>query len=249
MRQQLDIADVEERTKIRAKYLRAMENEEWGLLPGPTFVKTFLRTYAELLGVDPHLLVEEYRVNHEPREDYDFQPLAPVPRDSRRGGRRPGAPRPSNRGLIVAMISVAVLGFLLVLGLLGGDDASDPDDDGRKAGTSTAADESRRTGATQKQPSVEPERRTGVQVRIVPTEPTYACVDTGPGTPVLFEETLETARTFRDESLVRLNLGRRSIELSVNGKPARVVDSAEPLGLAVRPGGMREIPEAERPCL
>ena len=35
MRQKLDIADVEERTKIRAKYLRALENEEWGLLPGP----------------------------------------------------------------------------------------------------------------------------------------------------------------------------------------------------------------------
>ena len=59
MRQRLDIADVEERTKIRAKYLRALENEEWGLLPGPTFVKTFLRTYAEVVGVDPYLLVEE----------------------------------------------------------------------------------------------------------------------------------------------------------------------------------------------
>ena len=40
MRQHLDIADVEARTKIRAKYLRALENEEFGMLPGPTFVKT-----------------------------------------------------------------------------------------------------------------------------------------------------------------------------------------------------------------
>ena len=54
MRQRLDIADVEQRTKIRAKYLRALENEEFVVLPGPTFVKTFLRTYAELLGLDPH---------------------------------------------------------------------------------------------------------------------------------------------------------------------------------------------------
>ena len=61
MRQRLDIADVEQRTKIRAKYLRALENEEFGMLPGPTFVKTFLRTYAEMLGLDPHVLVEEYR--------------------------------------------------------------------------------------------------------------------------------------------------------------------------------------------
>ena len=56
MRQRLDIADVEASTKIRAKYLRALENEEFGMLPGPTFVKTFLRTYAEALGLDPHLL-------------------------------------------------------------------------------------------------------------------------------------------------------------------------------------------------
>ena len=71
MRQQLDIADVEARTKIRAKYLRALENEEFGLLPGSTFVKTFLRTYAELLGLDPHILVEEYRANYEPGEEVE----------------------------------------------------------------------------------------------------------------------------------------------------------------------------------
>ena len=64
MRQRLDIADVEMRTKIRAKYLRALENEEFGMLPGPTFVKTFLRTYAEMLGLDPHVLVEEYRAHY-----------------------------------------------------------------------------------------------------------------------------------------------------------------------------------------
>ena len=69
MRQRLDIADVEERTKIRAKYLRALENEEFGMLPGATFVKTFLRTYAEKLGLDPHLLVEEYRATYEPRDE------------------------------------------------------------------------------------------------------------------------------------------------------------------------------------
>ena len=52
MRRRIDMAEVEAATKIRAKYLRALENEEWDLLPGPTFVKTFLRTYAEYLGLD-----------------------------------------------------------------------------------------------------------------------------------------------------------------------------------------------------
>ena len=52
MRRRIDMTEVEAATKIRAKYLRALENEEWDLLPGPTFVKTFLRTYAEYLELD-----------------------------------------------------------------------------------------------------------------------------------------------------------------------------------------------------
>ena len=53
MRQGLDISDVESKTKIRAKYLRALENEEFSMLPGATFVRTFLRTYACLLYTSP----------------------------------------------------------------------------------------------------------------------------------------------------------------------------------------------------
>jgi len=52
MRERIDVSEIEATTKIRAKYLRALENEEWSLLPGPTFVKSFLRTYAEALGLD-----------------------------------------------------------------------------------------------------------------------------------------------------------------------------------------------------
>ena len=47
LRAKLDIVDVESATKIRAKYLRALENEEFGLLPGSTFVRTFLRKGVE----------------------------------------------------------------------------------------------------------------------------------------------------------------------------------------------------------
>ena len=83
MRQHLDITDVEARTKIRAKYLRALENEDFGMLPGSTFVKSFLRTYAEFLGLDPHVLVEEYRARHDPRDESELTPFAPRPRGYR----------------------------------------------------------------------------------------------------------------------------------------------------------------------
>src|SRR3712207_6543723 len=125
MRQRLDIADVEERTKIRAKYLRALENEEFALLPGPTFARTFLRTYAEVLGLDPHVLVEEYRTNYEREEEMlDVQAVGgppPPPRDRPR--RYTGGP--PSRLTVVAGGVVLLLAFLLVLGLTGGDDQGD----------------------------------------------------------------------------------------------------------------------------
>src|SRR3712207_7553588 len=70
MRRRIDMTEVEAATKIRAKYLRALENEEWDLLPGPTFVKTFLRTYAEYLGLDARNLVEEYKQRFERSEEH-----------------------------------------------------------------------------------------------------------------------------------------------------------------------------------
>ena len=69
MRNRIDITEVEAATKIRAKYLRALENEEWDLLPGPTFVKTFLRTYAEYLGLDGQLYVDEYNSRYIPGDE------------------------------------------------------------------------------------------------------------------------------------------------------------------------------------
>src|ERR671922_2544993 len=83
MRKRIDMTEVETATKIRGKYLRALENEEWDLLPGPTYVKSFLRTYAEYLGLDARLLVEEYRQRYERPSTQDLTPFAA----SRRRGR------------------------------------------------------------------------------------------------------------------------------------------------------------------
>ncbi len=250
MRQRLDIADVEERTKIRAKYLRALENEEWGLLPGPTFVKTFLRTYAEVVGVDPYLLVEEYRLTQEHTDPPEFQALAPMQprdrgRDRGRGGRRPQQ-RPRRRGgLIAAAVLVVVVGFLLVLGLTGGDDDSG-------GGGSKQAATTQTTTTKQQKPSKQKQRQkpapTGVNVKIGPVEPTYVCVDNGPGTAVVFENTLDAPRTFRNPEQVRLNLGKRSATVTLNGKPVAIEQSAEPIALVLNRDGSSELDSGEAPC-
>ncbi len=60
LRQELDFPEAEQATKIRAKYLRALEDEQFDVLPAQTYVKGFLRTYAEYLGLDGQLYVDEY---------------------------------------------------------------------------------------------------------------------------------------------------------------------------------------------
>jgi len=60
LRQQLDFPDAEHGTKIRGKYLRALEDERFEVLPSHTYVKGFLRSYAEYLGLDGQLYVDEY---------------------------------------------------------------------------------------------------------------------------------------------------------------------------------------------
>src|SRR3954447_25419329 len=119
MRRRLDITEVEQATKIRAKYLRAMEDEEWELLPGPTFVKTFLRTYADYLGLDSRLLVEEYRQRFERPSAHDLTPF----------GTGRGPPRRRRRGralgpiLVVVVLIAGLLAALYFLGQWGQDDA------------------------------------------------------------------------------------------------------------------------------
>ena len=60
MRQNLEFEELEARTKVRAKYLRHLEDERFDQLPGHAYTKGFLQVYADALGLDGRLYVEEY---------------------------------------------------------------------------------------------------------------------------------------------------------------------------------------------
>jgi cytoskeletal protein RodZ len=60
LKRSLTPADVQKAIRIRDRYLQALEEERWELLPGDAYVKGFLRTYADYLGLDGNLYVEEY---------------------------------------------------------------------------------------------------------------------------------------------------------------------------------------------
>lgn len=241
MRQRVNIEELEESTKIRAKYLRALENEEFGLLPGPTYVKSFLRTYAEKLGLDPQLLVEEFRAQYEPPEPLEFQPLAAPPRDRRRRGRPP--PPRLGPGAAIAAAAVALVGFLLILGLTG-----DEDEPATKVDTGpTRTTEEKKAPERKDETPTAPAKR--VQVQIVPADDTYVCVDRG-ADDVVFEGILSSPRTFKDKDTIRVNLGKRSAQLRVNGKRVPYEDGPEPVGFEFTRGeNPVPLPEAQRPCV
>jgi len=71
VRRKLTLQQAEDDTKIRVKYIQAMENEDFDVMPSPAYVKGFLRTYSEYLGLDPIVMLQEYRSRFEPNEEHE----------------------------------------------------------------------------------------------------------------------------------------------------------------------------------
>jgi cytoskeletal protein RodZ len=86
IRQSLDFEEMEARTKVRAKYLRHLEEERFDQLPGHAYTKGFLQVYADALGLDGRLYVEEYNSRFVAGEDTSTARVAHTP--SRARGRR-----------------------------------------------------------------------------------------------------------------------------------------------------------------
>jgi cytoskeletal protein RodZ len=233
MRRRIDMTEVEAATKIRAKYLRALENEEWDLLPGPTFVKTFLRTYAEYLDLDPRLLVEEYRQRYERPTTQDLTPFGPGmggQQRRRRRRRRPIGP------IVVGVLGVAaLLGALYVLGSWG--DPQEQEAPSNRAGatptaTATATPEKKKSKRKKKSP---PPR---VTLRLTATDAVFVCLVDATGREVIDGQNLEagtTTRRFRSQRF-RANFGNGNIRMTVNGKRYNAAKLEQPVGYEFRPG-------------
>src|SRR5215218_6995479 len=86
LRRRVDFGEAEQATKIRGKYLRALEDEEFGLLPSQTYVKGFLRSYAEYLGLDGQLYVDEYNSRYVVGQE-DYRPRRSSVQPQRRNRR------------------------------------------------------------------------------------------------------------------------------------------------------------------
>jgi hypothetical protein len=91
-------ADVHKAIRIRERYLTALEEERWDMLPGEAYTKGFLRTYAEHLGLNGQLYVDEYNARVAGHEEEP--PLVSHAGERRRPG----------RGVLGALVGVVVVG-------------------------------------------------------------------------------------------------------------------------------------------
>jgi cytoskeletal protein RodZ len=105
LKRNLTPADVQKAIRIRDRYLQALEEERWELLPGDAYVKGFLRTYADYLGLDGNLYVEEYNSRFSRPDEPAFVPERFAHTGS---GFGVGFLRPLVAvGIIVALVAVA----------------------------------------------------------------------------------------------------------------------------------------------
>ena len=123
LRRGLDVLDCEAETKIRAKYLRAMEEEQFDLMPSPTYVRGFLRAYAEFLDLDGQLVLDEYESRFEsyqtPEGDYGGPERPPrAPSRSRRSSPGPRRSRPPRRRRTEVQLLWLAIGGVMAVALL-----------------------------------------------------------------------------------------------------------------------------------
>jgi cytoskeleton protein RodZ len=238
MRERIDISEVEAQTKIRAKYLRAIENEEWDLLPGPVYAKSFLRTYGDFLGLDSRMLIDEFKRRYEGLGDQEPRPATTIARERERRRRGPRFPS-------WAPIAIVVLAIIGVLYAVGSATQSGP--------SSTSAHKPprhrpRHHHATPvKVPTVA--TPTNVKLELVPTGTVYVCLVNGSGAKLIDERTFTTADTIPTETapLLLLTLGNASVQMKVNGKAVPVAPSASAIRLQLTPTGVKHIPQSQTP--
>jgi cytoskeleton protein RodZ len=251
MRARIDISEVEASTKIRAKYLRAIENEEWDLLPGTVYVKSFLKTYGDYLGLDSRLLIDEFRRRYERPSDHDLRPIASLTRERERAARGPRGPRVP-RWLVIVVILVAVVATLYEIGKQNPKTTSPPPSN-VATGHSKHHHQARTAPTTTPTPPPKttkgPPPPTSARVQITPTSPVWICVENEAKQPLF------TAATFNPGErvpvatgrILLVTLGNAGVDLKINGKHYPVSASNAAIGLRVTPTAVTSLSSTSEP--
>jgi hypothetical protein len=237
----MDIKEAEERTKIRTRYLRALEAEDWEVLPAPAYVRGFLRAYGQILGLDGGALADRYRRSYEEPAAAATAPPEPVLRNRRFSGSRP----PSQSGWIVA-IGVAVVVLVAILAVIGltSDDGGEepaPDKPAPNAKEKRDKDSAGKGGGGDK--------REPIDLKLEPLTTTQICL-VGGGEPLLDSQVLAAGASeeFSGEKRYRIDLvGGGTARLVAGGEEKRL-EAGDDASFEADDEGIREIEYAGPDC-
>jgi cytoskeleton protein RodZ len=237
-RRKVELSEVEAAIKIRVRYLRAIENEEWDVLPGVAYTRGFIRTYAYYLGLDGERLADEYRHGVAPAAaDRVPKRVEPVPTAVR------GQERRTSSRLVVAAVCLALVALAAGIALAGGGG-------GDSSSTTAPAGESRGNAEQQRSGQSTPVSKPGVTMRLIATGEVWTCLLDADRKPLVDGEILAAgseAGPFRGEGF-ELALGNGSAELFVDGTPAEIAESSSPVGYRIDSDGrLTALEEGERP--
>jgi cytoskeleton protein RodZ len=240
IRAKIDINEVETRTKIRAKYLRAIENEEWDLLPGDVYAKSFLRTYGDFLGLDSRQLIDDFKRRYERPSDHEMRPIAPLGRDRDRHNRPRGPLIPP--WALIAGVLVAIVAALYFVGV----HKNSPTTPTTSSHAATGPHAPRRTHhhAAKAKPTA-----TTVRLQLVPTGAVYVCLVNGTGRRLISGEIFNVGQTIptKTASKLLLTLGNASVKMKVDGAAVTVPDTGSPVGFMLVPGSHTMLPARQQP--
>jgi hypothetical protein len=234
-RRRIDLSEVESATKIRLRYLRAIENEEWDVLPGGAYTRAFIRTYATHLGLDGERLADEFR-RDAATGGADLIPqgdAAPI----RRLPRRPG--RLTRRSwTVVASLGVVALLVAIALAIGGGGSSPAP---APKHHGKLAREKARSKAAA---------ARPGVALRVQAEAEVWVCLLDGAGEPLIDGQILEGGAEegpFRSGSYT-VSFGNGEVTMLIDGRRTEIPPSSSPVGYRINSTGeLRPLGEAERP--
>jgi len=242
IRARIDMSEVEARTKIRAKYLRAIENEEWDLLPGPVYVKSFLRTYGDFLGLDSRTLVDEYKREYERPSDHEMRPISSLSRERERAARGPRVPP-------WAIIGVVLVGIVAALYFVGRNQNNNSTSNTPSTPTTAAQQPQNHARHHKKQQhKTVPAKPKTVTLQLVPSGTVYVCVVNGSGAKLIAGRTFAAGEQIPTEKAAKLliTLGNSSVQMKVNGKTVQVAQGS-PIGYTITPSGMKPLPAGQLP--
>jgi len=241
----IELGEVERVTKIRVKFLEAMEEGRWTDLPGPPYNRGFLSTYAGFLGLDEEAVLERYKETAEPAEHADAVPPAVIRPGSLR---RPRSVRPQVL-LIAGLVAVVLLGVVIGVSL-GGSGGGGEQRKTQKQGRSQATGSDRTSASTP--PATGSTTTTSgseVSVELRATDLVWVCLVDDRGRAEVNSETL-TAGEVRgpfEGSAFEATFGNGSIELTVDGASERVPQLAEPLSFRIAPDGTNRLDAGSGP--